>query len=281
MNSLSKRTVASTSLSLIAASVLGGVLLVGCGGDKAAENAPPSNGSTGKMTPATPPASAGSKKSRSISPAKTSEFHNELPKGLAEYAKELGWGEIIDLAPQKEDDYAGQVQMAQDVIQKRPDAISVCGINPQALDKIVAKAYEAKIPIFVHNQITTIKGDVVSYIGYDEREGGKLCGEKAAELLKVKYGDYKGEVALLDGEPDSHTNERAGGFKEAFKKYPNIKVDAEQNGKWDRATGANTTKDWLQRVPRLDLVFWMQRRHGAKSEQSRKRCKTRAHHHWH
>ena len=255
MNFLSKHTAASIALSLVAVGVLGGAFLAGCGSDKAAENALPSNGPTGKMTPATPPASAGAKKIAIISPAKTSEFHNELPKGLAEKAKELGWGEIIDLAPQKEDDYAGQVQMAQDVIQKRPDAISVCGINPQALDKIVAKANEAKIPIFVHNQITTIKGDVVSYIGYDEREGGKLCGEKAAELLKVKNGDYKGEVALLDGEPGSHTDERAGGFKEALKKYPNIKVDAEQNGKWDRATGANTTKDWLQRFPKLDLVF--------------------------
>lgn len=190
-----------------------------------------------------------------ISPAKTSEFHNELPKGASEAAAKLGWKPIIDQAPPKEDDYAGQVALAQDIIQKRPDAISVCGINPQALDSIVEKANAAKIPLFVHNQITPCKGAVVAYIGYDEREGGKQCGEEAAKLLKAKNGDYKGEVAILDGEPGDHTNERAGGFKDALKKYPGIKVVAEANGKWDLATGTNTTKDWLQKSPKLDLVF--------------------------
>jgi len=71
----------------------------------------------------------------------------------------------------------------------------------------------------------------------------------------ASQGDYKGEVAILDGEPGAHTAERAGGFKDALKKYPNIKLDAEQNGKWDRTTGNATTKDWLQKYGKLDLVF--------------------------
>ncbi len=252
LKQLTRRAVATFSLAgLTTLALFGGIMLTGC------DNKPVDNAATPPAGTSTTPAPAGaSKKIAIISPAKTSEFHNELPKGVADKAKELGWAEIIDQAPQKEDDYAGQVALAQDVIQKKPDAISVCGINPQALDQIVKKANDAKIPIFVHNQITTIKsGEVVSYIGYDEREGGKLCGEKAAELLKAKNGDYIGEAAILDGEPGSHTDERAGGFKEALKKYPKIKVVAEQNGKWDRATGANTAKDWLQRFPKLDLVF--------------------------
>jgi ribose transport system substrate-binding protein len=200
-------------------------------------------------------APGGGKRIAILSPAKTSEFHNELPKGAAEEAKRLGWPDIIDKAPGKEDDYAGQVSQAQDVVQQHPDAISVCGINPQALDQIIKKANDAKIPVWVHNQITPVKGDVVAYVGYDEREGGRLCGEKAAALLKAKNGDYKGEVGILDGEPGAHTDERAGGFKDALKPYPNIKLVAEQNGKWDRTTGNTTTKDWLQKYTKLDLVF--------------------------
>jgi len=234
-----------------ALSLIGMLALSGC--NNSGTSAPPSGSPGNSSGPANPP--PGGKRIAIISPAKTSEFHNELPKGAADEAKKLGWPDIIDKAPQKEDDYAGQVSQAQDVIQQRPDAISVCGINPQALDQIIKKANDAKIPIWVHNQITPVKGDVVAYVGYDEREGGKLCGEKAAELIKAKNGDYRGEVAILDGEPGAHTDERAGGFKDALKKYPNIHIDAEQNGKWDRAMGNTTTKDWLQKYDKLDLVF--------------------------
>jgi ribose transport system substrate-binding protein len=234
--------------------VLGGIGLTGCGGKSGEENTTAPNPAPSAAT--TGSASAGGKTIAILSPAKTSEFHVELPKGSAEEAQKLGWPAIIDQAPSKESDYTGQVALAQDILQKHPDAISVCGINPDALNSIVKKCNDAKIPIFVHNQITPVKeGRVVSYIGYDERAGGRLCGQKAAELLKAKNGDYKGSVAILDGEPGTHTDERAGGFKEALKPYPNIKIVAEQNGKWDRAMGASITKDWLQRFPDLALVF--------------------------
>ncbi|HEV2474318.1 MAG TPA: sugar ABC transporter substrate-binding protein [Chthonomonadales bacterium] len=200
-------------------------------------------------------AAGGGKKIAIISPAKTSFFHTELPKGAAEEAQKLGWPSIIDQAPAKESDYTGQVALAQDIIQQRPDAISVCGINPEALTNIVAKANQAGIPIFVHNQISPTKGTVAAYIGYDELAGGKLCGEKMVELLKKKNGAPKGEVAILDGEPGDHTNARAGGFKQALSAYPDIKVVAEQNGHWLAEPSASTTRDWLQRFPQLDGVF--------------------------
>ena len=232
-------------------SLLGGLVVTGCNNTDTTNGPSGTPGNSSGMVNR-PPAG---KRIALISPAKSSEFHNELPKGAADEAKKLGWPDIIDKAPQKEDDYAGQVNQAQDVIQQHPDAISVCGINPQALDQIIKKANDAKIPIWVHNQITQVKGDVAAYVGYDEREGGKLCGEKAAELIKAKNGDYKGEYAILDGEPGAHTDERAGGFKDAMKKYPNIVLDSEQNGKWDRTLGNTTTKDWLQKYGKLDLVF--------------------------
>jgi ribose transport system substrate-binding protein len=199
---------------------------------------------------------AGGKTVAIISPAKTSEFHQQLPVGAEAEAKKLGWPDILDQAPGEESDYTAQVALVKTILQKRPDAISVCGISPDALNSIVQLANEAKTPIFVHNQITPVKqGEVVSYIGYDEHEGGKLCGQKAAEMLKQKNGDYKGKVAILDGEPSDHTTERAGGFREALKAYPKIQVVDEQNGKWNRDPGAKITQTWLQKYHDLDLVF--------------------------
>ncbi|HLK55478.1 MAG TPA: sugar ABC transporter substrate-binding protein [Chthonomonadaceae bacterium] len=264
MTLFSRRSSAGASFGLaLLAGLLGLLVLTGCDSkteDKGAEAPPKTAEGDAKSNPKSSApelntTSTGKKTVAIISPAKTSEFHNELPKGAAEEAKAVGWNPIIDQAPSKEDDYAGQVALAQNIVQQHPDAISVCGINPQALNTIIKKANEAKIPIFVHNQITKTEGDVVAYIGYDEREGGKLCGQQIAELLKQKNSDYKGKVAILDGEPGDHTNERAGGFKDALKKYPNIQIVAEQNGKWDRAEGNKITKDWLQKYPDLDVVF--------------------------
>ena len=233
------------------------VVLTACGPDKPETGgAPPSNGGPPGSNGAAVKPAGGAKTIAIISPAKTSEFHQQLPLGAAEEAKKLGWNEIIDQAPGSEDAYTAQVALVKTVLQKKPDALSICGINPDALNSIVLLCNDAKVPVYVHNQITPVKqGQVVSYIGYDEREGGKLCGQKAAELLKAKNGDFKGTVAILDGEPSDHTTERAGGFRDALKAYPNIKVVDEQNGKWNREPGSQITQTWLQKYKNLDLVF--------------------------
>jgi ribose transport system substrate-binding protein len=248
------------TLAGLALTALWGVALAGCNevgiktrGDS---GTPPSGGGPPPTSGTATPPSGGAKTIAIISPAKTSEFHQQLPLGAEEEAKKIGWNDIIDQAPGAEDNYTAQVALVKTVLQRKPDAVSVCGINPDALNNIVKLCNDAKVPVYVHNQITPVKeGTVVSYIGYDEREGGKLCGQKAAELLKAKNGDYKGVVAILDGEPSDHTTERAGGFRDALKAYPNIKVVDEQNGKWNREPGSQITQTWLQKYKDLDLVF--------------------------
>jgi ribose transport system substrate-binding protein len=240
----------------LALTALCGIALAGCNDKPASDGAPPSAGGPPATGGASAPPAGGAKTIAIISPAKTSEFHQQLPLGAAEEAKKLGWNEIIDQAPGAEDNYTAQVALVKTVLQRKPDAVSICGINPDALNNIVKLCNDAKVPVYVHNQITPVKeGQVVAYIGYDEREGGKLCGQKAAEMLKTKNGDYKGTVAILDGEPSDHTTERAGGFRDALKAYPNIKIVDEQNGKWNREPGSQITQTWLQKYKDLDLVF--------------------------
>ena len=240
----------------MALAALCGVALTGCNDKPASGDAPPSAGSPPSTGGSAAPPTGAAKTVAIISPAKTSEFHQQLPMGAAEEAKKLGWNEIIDQAPGAEDNYTAQVALVKTVLQRKPDAVSICGINPDALNNIVKLCNDAKVPVYVHNQISPIKeGQVVAYIGYDEREGGKLCGQKAAELLKAKNGDYKGIVTILDGEPSDHTNERAGGFRDGLKAFPNIKIVDEQNGKWNREPGSKITQTWLQKYKDLDLVF--------------------------
>src|SRR5206468_12512812 len=174
-------------------------------------------------------------------------FHQELVKGAEEASKERGW-QFSHLEPDKETNSADQVMKVQDSIQRGVKAISICSVNDEALVQAVKKANEANVPIFVHNSITEVpSGKVDAYIGYDEREGGKKCGEKAVELLKSKYGGAaKGKVVILDGTAGSHTDQRAGGFKEALK-GTQIQVVAETSANWLRKEGADRTTDLLQK----------------------------------
>jgi len=190
-----------------------------------------------------------------ISPALTSVFHQEFVKGAEEAAKQRGW-DFSHLEPDKETNSADQVAKVQDSIQRGVSAISICAVNDEALSQAVKKANDASVPIFVHNSITPVpEGKVEAYVGYDQFEGGRKCGEKAVELLKAKYGGAaKGKVAILEGTAGIHTKERAGGFRKALD-GTQVQIVASQSANWLRKEGADRTTEFLQKYPDLDLIF--------------------------
>jgi ribose transport system substrate-binding protein len=189
-----------------------------------------------------------------ISPALTSVFHQQVVAGAQEAAEKLGW-QFSHLEPDKETNSADQVAKVQDAIQSGVKAISIYGVNDQALVQAVKKANDAGVPIFVHNSITPVpKGKVEAYIGYNERAGGKKCGLKAVELLKAKYGVARGKVAILEGTAGIHNDERMGGFLEGLK-GTQIQVVAHTSADWLRKPGEDRTTEFLEKYPDLDLVF--------------------------
>ncbi|MCL6628049.1 MAG: sugar ABC transporter substrate-binding protein [Armatimonadetes bacterium] len=190
-----------------------------------------------------------------VSPALVSTFHVTLVEGAKEEAKELGWL-LRSVAPDKESNFASQVSMIEDLIQSKVRAISICAIDDKAIVGAVRKANAAGIPIFIHNSLTEIPGGkVTAYIGYDQREGGRKCGEKAVQLLTQKYGKPKGQVAIIQGLPGFHTRERSGGFKEALAKYPEIKIVADRAADWERDKAVTVAENMLQANGKIDLFF--------------------------
>lgn len=190
-----------------------------------------------------------------VSPALVSTFHVTFVEGAKEQAGKEGW-KLISMAPEKESNFAAQVNMIEDLIQLKAKAISICAIDDKAIVGAVKKANKAGIPIFIHNSLTPIPGgEVTAYIGYDQRDGGRKCGEKAAKLLTEKYGSPKGKVAIIEGLAGFHTNERAGGFRDALKKYPGVKIVASQAADWDREKAVSVSENLLQSFPDVDLFF--------------------------
>jgi len=190
-----------------------------------------------------------------VSPALTSTFHVTLVRAAEAEGTKLGW-KVESLAPDRETNFTAQVNIVESLVTRKVDAISICAINQAAVVGAVERANEAHIPIFVHNSLTDLPGGKVeAYIGYNQRKAGQLCGEYAAELLKKKYGDYKGETYVLLGIPGEHSTERSGGFAEALKKFPGIRIVAMTPANWERQQGMNVAAAAMKAHPNVDLFF--------------------------
>lgn len=190
-----------------------------------------------------------------VSPALTSMFHVALLDGAKKQGEKLGW-KVESLAPDRETNFAAQVDMVQALVRRKVNAISICAINDTAIVGAIEQANKAGIPVFVHNSLTDLSaGKVTAYIGYDQTKAGRLCGEYAAELLKKKYGDYKGKVYFLLGIPGIHSTQRSGGFKEALASHPEIAVVAETPANWERQQAMNVALAALKATPDIDLFF--------------------------
>ena len=185
-----------------------------------------------------------------LPPGTASPFHSEIAKGAQEQGEEMGF-RIEVQAPEKETDFNGQYKLMENFIAQKVDAISVNAIDEKEISGVVNKASTAGIPVFIHNSLTPIANTkVIEYIGYNQRNGGRSCGEYAAKLLKGK-----GRVFILEGIPGFHQIERTGGFLDALQKYPGIKVVGKESAYWERDRAIEVTKRALNKNPQLDLIF--------------------------
>jgi ribose transport system substrate-binding protein len=177
-----------------------------------------------------------------------SEFWLTVKAGAEAAAKEHDV-ELIVLAPDKEANVEQQFRIIEDLIQQKVDALCVAPCDSSGIIPFIEKANEANIPVFTVD--TNADAEVVSFIGTDNKLGGKLAGERIIEKL-----GGKGKVALIVGVPGQQTmRDRAEGFKEALAGAPDIELVAEQPANSERALAMTVMENILQANPDLDAVF--------------------------
>ena len=227
----------STRLGLFAASavVIGG-LFSGCSKTSA----------PGSGTSSTPPEIT----IASVPPGLKSPFHTGVKAGCERVAKEYGWHLDVQAA-EKETDFNGQISIVEQMVNRGVNAITICAINDKAIGTAIEKANSKNIPIFINNGISPVDvGKVTQYIGYNQYEGGRKCGEYAVKLL-----NGKGKIAIMQGIPGFHNTERSSGFKSVIKKYPGIVIVQEPVCDWLREKATNNAAQTLQRYPDIKLIF--------------------------
>lgn len=168
-------------------------------------------------------------------------FFVDLRDGAQQEAKKLGINLRVSDA---QNDSTTQQNQAQNAQSQGAKAVIINPVDSDAAAPAVASLLGAKVPVVSVDRSVTGE-DVNAHIASDNVAGG---AQAARELAKGLGG--KGKVIILQGTPGAaSTRDRGKGFKDEIKKYPGIKVVAEQTANFDRAEALNVTSNLMQSNP--------------------------------
>jgi ribose transport system substrate-binding protein len=182
-------------------------------------------------------------------PATEFNYYMAIGAGIKALAADLGV-ETFMLAPQSGSDIATQMKMLQDVTTQDVNAIILSTHDENAAAPLVKQAVDKGIAVvIVNSDIASFPSPVNAVVGYGQRKGTTGLGEYAAKMV-----NGKANVGVLEGLPGYHSTERIGGFLDAFKNYPDMKIIASLPTEWNVETGNKAMMDMLQAHPEINLV---------------------------
>lgn len=185
-------------------------------------------------------------------------FFIDMTEAAKEEAKKHPGIEIIIQAPERgATDVERQIQIVENLITQRVDALCVVPADSRSIISTIIKANQAGIPFLnIDNKVdldlaVQRNAKIATYIGSDNYLGGKL----AAEYI-VKKLNGKGKVAILEGVSGVEAAiDRKGGFMDYVKEYSKIEVVASQPADWEREKGLNVFQNILQANPEVEALF--------------------------
>jgi ribose transport system substrate-binding protein len=183
-------------------------------------------------------------------------FFIDMQEGAEAEAKALGVDLIVQAA-EREVDVEKQMQIVENLIQRKVSAICIAPSGSKEIVPAILKANVAKIPVLAidtrvdRNALAEAGATVLTFIGSDNKDGGRIAGEYIASRL-----GGKGNVAILEGIPGHETGDaRLSGFHEALDRYKEIRIVASQTANWERDQGFNVFRNILQAHPEVRAVF--------------------------
>lgn len=154
-------------------------------------------------------------------------------------------------------DAVAQLKVLEEEIARKPAGIMIFPADDQSLNEALKRAMAAGIGVIVVNHDVNDPSARYGFVGPDNYQVGVKGGLEA-----VKYVNGKATVAFMTTTNPAH-GQRAQGYKDVFKKYPDIKVVAEVDEKSDPAYGLTVATQLLQAHPEVDLIIGVDATAGA------------------
>jgi ribose transport system substrate-binding protein len=139
-----------------------------------------------------------------------------------------------------------QVQVIEDLVAKKVDGFGISVNEAKSVVGAIKQATDAGIKVLTYDDDSPDSTRSM-YIGTDNVSAGRVLGEAIAKAL-----DGKGEVAIVTGELGAAGHiARIKGVKEAFEKYPDIKIVATEGTNDDLGKAVAVDEALLRGHPNL------------------------------
>ncbi len=175
----------------------------------------------------------------------------KVKAGAQDKAKELGNVELTFNAPPGKVDAAVQLQMVEDAIIKRSQAIMLAPLNKDALSPGVEKAKAAGIAVIIIDSAVSSQ----NYDAFFSTDNGAAARLAADEMAKAIGG--KGKIAIINAQAGAGTTmTRENEFKARIaEKYPDIKIVGTQYSDGDKTKALNQATDFMTANPDLAGIY--------------------------
>jgi len=184
------------------------------------------------------------------------QFFIDMEAGAKAAADSLGI-ELVVQAPEREIDVERQMQIVENLIQRRVKVLLLVPNGSKEIVPAVMKANAAKIPVVAVDTridaatLAASGATVASFIGSDNEDGGRMAGA----FLVEKLGG-SALVAVLEGVPGHETADaRLRGFRTALAGAAGMKIVASQPANMERDQAFTVTQNILQSNPGITALF--------------------------
>ncbi|HZP20012.1 MAG TPA: sugar ABC transporter substrate-binding protein [Bauldia sp.] len=180
-------------------------------------------------------------------PGSGNPFWAAVQAGAEAKGKELGVNVVV-VAPPEESDIQGQINLVEDQLAKKIDALAIAPTDPNALKPVVDEAIKQGVGVVFIDTKGINEG--VTFIGTNNEVGAKLGADYICK--NVPKGS---EVAILQGIITQSTGKaRADGAHNELTAC-GMNVVAEQPADWDTGKAQSATENILTGHPKLAAIF--------------------------
>ncbi len=141
----------------------------------------------------------------------------------------------------------------QSLIAQGVDAILVCAVDQNTIERALLAAKRAGIPVVAYDRDLPDSRVVQAFVGPDSLIDGRLAGDYTADALAGKEGEIT-IVELIGALNDQNGIDRSKGFREGIAKLGNVNL-IEVPTDWDSARALSGTQNAFQANPKVDAVF--------------------------
>lgn len=174
-------------------------------------------------------------------------FYNLIEEAIVEKSKELGVEAIVY---DGELDANVQSNHIENLVAQEVDAIALATVDAAGVGPAIEAADAAGIPCFTFDSGCDTVDCIVSHVGTDNVEGGRLGAQEALRL--VKKG---GTVAMIGNPASAAVLDRQKGFEEVMKAQSDVEYKFFGNYEGDANIASSLVQDWLVSDPGLGAIF--------------------------